>query len=457
LCAGLGDQAHAAAKMGTVALGFTRSFFEQQAFGVICAAAAVPCASAAEALRPFTHEDRGSLERVLQLLQWTAGDLAHVDRDRNTLEQFSNRMAQAFEETNLLFRLAPLLNLQESPSRQLERVCGELQQILPFGWVAIRFAKQQSAADGGLMGKTVCAGKAPFNVADFEQSADALIAGGAKGAWPRILSPADSAIAGLCGQEVLGTAITRDGWPIGALMAGDKRGIDREMGSEEMQLMEAAAEFLGAVHANASRFAEQRAMFLGTVRALSATIDAKDPYTRGHSERVALLSSQMASFMGLGERLVEWYHVSGLLHDLGKVAVPEAVLCKPGQLTEDEIAIVRRHPEIGYRILKDIAPIREALPGVLYHHERWDGTGYPFGLAGENIPLIARVMALADTFDAMCSNRAYRGAMPREQVLAEVHCCGGTQFDPKLAPMFVAMDFAAFDRMLMGHQPRLAA
>ena len=87
----------------------------------------------------------------------------------------------------------------------------------------------------------------------------------------------------------------------------------------------------------------------------------------------------MAGFIGLGERLVEWYHVSGLLHDLGKVAVPEAVLCKPGQLTEDEIAIVRRHPEIGYRILKDIAPIREALPGVLYHHERVDGSGYHRG------------------------------------------------------------------------------
>src|SRR5207248_6747070 len=191
--------------------------------------------------------------------------------------------------------------------------------------------------------------------------------------------------------------------------------------------LHAAAQFLSVFCENLSRFAQQRALFLGTLGALTESIDAKDPYTCGHSERVGMLAAMMARSLNLNDRIAELYRIAGLVHDVGKIGVPESVLTKQGRLSPTEITAMQRHPEIGYRILKDIPLLKDALPGVLHHHERFDGFGYPHGLAGENIPYIARVLALADTFDAMSSTRSYRPAMGREQVLAEICRCAGTQ------------------------------
>ena len=132
--------------------------------------------------------------------------------------------------------------------------------------------------------------------------------------------------------------------------------------------------------------------------------------------------------------------------------MPEHVLLKPGKLNDEEFAWIRKHPEIGYRILKDIPKLDDVLPGVLYHHERYDGRGYPTGLAGEDIPHIARLITLADSFDAMSSTRTYRTGMSREEVLAEIAQCAGTQFDPDMAPIFVDLDFTEYDRLVMEHK-----
>src|SRR5690606_26088192 len=157
---------------------------------------------------------------------------------------------------------------------------------------------------------------------------------------------------------------------------------------------------------------------------------AKDRYTCGHSERVAMLARRIAQAAGLSGPQAERVHICGLLHDVGKIGVPEAVLCKPGRLNDEEFALITQHPAIGHRILKDIPMLEDVLPGVLHHHERFDGRGYPSGLAGQQIPLIARIIALADTFDAMSSTRSYRPAMPRERVLAEITREAGSQLDP---------------------------
>jgi HD-GYP domain-containing protein (c-di-GMP phosphodiesterase class II) len=144
-----------------------------------------------------------------------------------------------------------------------------------------------------------------------------------------------------------------------------------------------------------------------------------------------------------------------VVHDVGKIGVPEAVICKQGRLTDEEFAMIKKHPEIGYHILKDLAPLRDVLPGVLHHHERYDGKGYPHGLAGENIPLIARVLAVADTFDAMSSTRSYRPALPRERVLAEFEKCAGTQFDPIVAKAMLTIDLTEYDRLVAEHSTYL--
>jgi putative nucleotidyltransferase with HDIG domain len=172
---------------------------------------------------------------------------------------------------------------------------------------------------------------------------------------------------------------------------------------------------------------------------LSRAIEARDPYTRGHSARVTTIAEAIARRLGWDEQRLELLHVGGRLHDVGKLGVSEEVLAKPGRLDEGELAQIREHPKLGARILMRVAAFRSALPYVLYHHERWDGRGYPTGRAGEEIPLEARVLAVADAFDAMTSNRSYRPALDREEALAEVARCAGTQFDPEIARIFLEL------------------
>ena len=163
---------------------------------------------------------------------------------------------------------------------------------------------------------------------------------------------------------------------------------------------------------------------------------------------MAHLGEQIALNLGMSAQEAERVKICGLLHDVGKIGVPEAVLCKPGRLTDEEFDAIKLHPEIGYRILKDLTGLEDVLPGVLHHHERIDGNGYPHGLKGEEIPRIARILACADTFDAMSSNRAYRDAMPREKVLAELDRCKGTQFDPDVVDAFLLINLQTYDAMV---------
>ena len=170
---------------------------------------------------------------------------------------------------------------------------------------------------------------------------------------------------------------------------------------------------------------------------LSKAIEARDPYTRGHSARVTALAEAVARALGWSEERLASLRVGGPLHDIGKLAVSDDVLRKEGRLDDRELAQIREHPKIGAKLLLRVAALREAIPYVLYHHERWDGTGYPSGKAGEEIPVEARVLAIADAFDAMTSDRPYRRALTHEEALAEVERCAGTQFDPEIAQVFL--------------------
>jgi len=172
---------------------------------------------------------------------------------------------------------------------------------------------------------------------------------------------------------------------------------------------------------------------------LSRAIEARDPYTRGHSARVTDLAEEVARRLGWDEERIELLRVGGPLHDVGKLGISDEVLCKRGKLDEQELAEIREHPTLGAKILLRLAAFRGALPYVLYHHERWDGTGYPTGRSGEQIPLEARVLAVADAFDAMTSDRPYRRALGHDAALAEVARCAGTQFDPEIVEIFVEL------------------
>ena len=168
-------------------------------------------------------------------------------------------------------------------------------------------------------------------------------------------------------------------------------------------------------------------------------IDAKDQNTNGHSERVAIYSAEIAKRMGMSDEEQEQIYYMGMLHDIGKIGIPDAILKKPGKLTEEEMQIIRNHPTIGGEILKDFTAIQGISDGARYHHERYDGNGYNEGLKGEEIPLAARIICVADSYDTMSSKRVYKELHEENYILSELDQCSGKQFDPEIVPFMIEM------------------
>jgi HD-GYP domain-containing protein (c-di-GMP phosphodiesterase class II) len=203
----------------------------------------------------------------------------------------------------------------------------------------------------------------------------------------------------------------------------------------QRKLLSIVASRAAAAIENARLYEDLQATFQQTIQSLARTIDKMDRYTSGHSERVARYAVNLAKWLGLPEDQIEIVQHSALMHDIGKVGCV-LNLNKPGKLTQSEYEIFKQHPTYGKDILDPIKFLQPVVPGVHLHHERWDGRGYPLGLASQDIPLIARIIAVADTYDAMTSDRAYRRALPHEVTVNEIERCSGSQFDPDIAAVF---------------------
>jgi HD-GYP domain-containing protein (c-di-GMP phosphodiesterase class II) len=181
---------------------------------------------------------------------------------------------------------------------------------------------------------------------------------------------------------------------------------------------------------------ENHLLFINSVRMLAAAIDAKDPYTRGHSERVARYSIGIGKNLGLSEQDMRSLRISALLHDVGKIGIDDRILRKPGALSDDEFEVMKGHPVKGAAIMSGVAQLIDIIPGMKYHHEKWGGGGYPDGLTAEEIPMQARIVAIADTFDAMTTNRPYQKAMELNYVVEKIKSFAGTRFDPRVVDAF---------------------
>ena len=169
-----------------------------------------------------------------------------------------------------------------------------------------------------------------------------------------------------------------------------------------------------------------------TVTALSRAVDARDPYTAGHSERVAHIASKIANKLGLNMKEIEQIELAAQFHDIGKIGIPDNILLKPGRLTEVEFAVIKEHPVIGINILGNIEFLKDSLPIIRHHHERYDGSGYPDGTIGQEIPLGSRIISIADTYDAITSDRPYRKGLSHEEAIDEIIKCKGTQLDTEI-------------------------
>jgi HD-GYP domain-containing protein (c-di-GMP phosphodiesterase class II) len=227
---------------------------------------------------------------------------------------------------------------------------------------------------------------------------------------------------------------------LGALYVDSLSGGGR-FNESDLELLAVIGNQAGVALHRVRLMGELERLLLDTIRAIAATIDAKDGYTHRHSERVAMMSKHIASALGMSAADQTTVHLSALLHDVGKIAVPDTILNKRGRLTPEEFEEMKKHPAHGARILANIQSpaIQAVLPGVQYHHEKWDGTGYPERLAGDAIPMLGRVLGVADYIDALTSARPYRGAMPIDEAIALVRKGAGTHFDPQIVTIVVRL------------------
>lgn len=245
-----------------------------------------------------------------------------------------------------------------------------------------------------------------------------------------------------------------DAKPFGAVICGHGSAI--QVPESDTRRARQVADQLAVAFSNVKLIEDLEELHLGTLIALARAIDAKSTWTAGHSERVTNLALEIARAMGLSAKDLQIMHRGGLLHDIGKIGTPPAILDKPGKLDAEETQIMQDHVRIGLRILEPIAGFREALPIVSQHHERFDGLGYPNGLAGEDISLQARIFAVADCYDAMTSDRPYRKGLSKEKTLETLQKGSGAQFDPKIVEVFMRLE-AESDALPEDQSSRAAA
>ncbi len=249
-------------------------------------------------------------------------------------------------------------------------------------------------------------------------------------------------------DEFRGNGFTRDNWfkfiatPV--KLKDECRGVlialsdpqEKDYTTCDLKLMTVLAGQLSIIITNNELYQNLKDFLLNFVKSMVSVIEAKDTYTRGHSERVNGISVMIARAMGLSQKDIENINWASILHDIGKIGVSESILTKPGRLTEEEYNIIKTHPMKGHEILKHIIQLKDALQGITYHQETYDGSGYPEGLKGKEIPLYARIIAVADTYDSITSSRAYRMRNTHVSALKEIERVSGSQLDPEIVEIF---------------------
>lgn len=387
--------------------------------------------------------DAEQADALLKTLTWTLENLqARAIADEELLT-FSNNLASTYEELALLYRVSGSMRVTQQPDQFLQEVCDDLLDVMNIGAsVAVVYAhppavEEDIVAVAGQFGMSTVQIKTliSMEITPKFTSDGQLVLNGKEPVFghPRSNGPF---------RNLVAVQLLNEDEPIGVLMGFNKRGADFD--SVDMKLIGAIGNQAGAFLANNRLYADLQDLLMGVLHALSASIDAKDPYTSGHSQRVAMISRHLAEKCNFDADKVQQIYLAGLLHDIGKIGVPEAILCKEGRLTAQEYEDMKRHPVLGANILGGIRQLDDVVVGILSHHERPDGRGYPKGLKGDEIPLEGRIICLADCFDAMSSYRTYRDALPLEKVIDEIRRNSGSQFDSALAETFLSMDLEVF-------------
>ncbi len=382
------------------------------------------------------------LEKTAQAVYDSLASHFELDSLRDEVDKISDNLSSTYEEISLLYGLTQNLRISRSEEDMGRIALDWLREVLPADGLAVQYLPTEEAEGSSLSHREestlVTYGECPLTNQTFTD----LLA--TTNLAPN--SPPYVVNRNVTGTKRWGFANVRqlivvpltDGETIFGWMAAFNHQEDNEFGTVEASLLSSVGAILGIHSGNISLYRQQEDFTAKVVHALTSAIDAKDPYTCGHSDRVARVSVRLAQELGLNEEQLNTLYMAGLLHDIGKIGIDDNVLRKPGRLTPAEYEHIKLHPTLGYNILRDLKPLEEALPVVRHHHEQWDGKGYPSGLQGRETPLLARIVAVADAFDAMSSDRPYRKGMPAEKVGAIFEQGSGIQWDAEVVDAFFA-------------------
>ena len=384
-----------------------------------------------------------ALHRLSMAVQSQIAADARSKKLEREVEKLSDNLASTYEEICLLHGVTQNLRISADDERLCRLVLDWLLDCLPAQSIAIQLLPVARDGENTYKARTesvlLNSGACPVNNQQFTELIEQLQLNA--GCGPRVMN--DRAIAGdgwsFPGiQQLIVVSIAEGDRVFGWLAAFNHR-EGGEFGTVEASLLNSVGAMVGIHAGNRNLYREQSEFLASVVRALTSAIDAKDPYTCGHSDRVARVSVRLAKELGCDPATLHTLYMAGLLHDIGKIGIDDAVLRKPGKLTDEEFDQIKQHPELGYRILADIRQFASVLPAVLHHHEQWDGRGYPFKLTGDQTPRIARIVAVADAYDAMSSDRPYRKGMDSDKVDEILRRGAGQQWDPEVVDAFFAV------------------
>lgn len=345
---------------------------------------------------------------------------------QSELVDLSGQIEQTYEEISLLHSLTQNLQISRSPAELAEVCLGRMHALIKSDSNAIWLEDKNGTPS------LLVEGKAAFDEIQMAQ----LIARFENHDWarPLVKNHVEGTLLGADFPGLKNLVIVpiaegthRFGW-----MFSSNLRDGREFGTVEASLLSSVATILGTHMRNIDLYEQHEELLLGFARSMVSTLDAKDPYTRGHSDRVGLIARKIGEELDLPEEDLYDIYLAGLLHDIGKIGVDDQLLRKPGTLTNEEFKQIQKHPMIGYQILHGLKNLQKVIPGVRNHHEAYNGKGYPDGLQGECIPLMARILAVADSYDAMGSNRPYRQGMPLETIEKIFRRGAGSQWDARI-------------------------
>ncbi len=402
----------------------------------------------ADALPSYGEE---AVAAQAKLLSSMSRDHLRLTAFQQEIDSLSTQLANTYEELSLIYQISSGMKVNRSATDFFRQACVDVLEVMGVQGMGVVLC-----GDGTCQQEPVLYGKSTLSPDQVRRLADEMLTILRVRKSPFLINDlaADKHFRWAAGsvQRLIAVPLQRQEQVLGCLFGVDKTRGDFD--SVDAKLLNSIANESAIYLENAILFEDVHKLMMGVLHSLTSAVDAKDTYTCGHSERVAILAKRLAQQSGLPADQVERIYMAGILPDVGKIGVPEAVLHKAGKLTNEEFDQMKRHPQIGARILADIKQIQDLIPGVLHHHERYDGKGYPAGLSGTNIPLMGRLICVADCFDAMTSNRTYRRALPLEAALIEVRRCAGTQFDPTLAETFLRIPADELRQLLNEHQSR---